>query len=92
MDGWTHCLLKDHPVALDDVQDSRNRVDVPSLSDVDKNGRVERLRRAITDEEEAMKSAAYLCDELVHLLHRMIKVGENNVTELEALEQKLAAF
>ena len=57
LDGWNHCLLNDHPVALGDAQDSRNRGDVPSLSDVDTNGRVEKLRRAIADEEEAMKSA-----------------------------------
>ena len=92
LDGWNHCLLNDHPLALGDAQDSRNRGDVPSLSDVDTNGRVEKLRRAIADEEEAMKTAAYLCEELVDLLHRMIKVGENNVTELETLEQRLAAF
>jgi len=88
LEGWEHTVLENHPL----TSDSAKRQTPPTYgnADEDVSSRQERIIRAIKTEKEALREAARLCSDLVALLGNLIETQSNDVTEVDAAEERLS--
>jgi hypothetical protein len=88
LEGWEHTVLENHPL----TSDSARRQTPPTYgnADEDVSFRQERIIRAIKTEKEALREAARLCSDLVALLGNLIETQSNDVTEVDAAEERLS--
>lgn len=88
LEGWEHTVLENHPL----TSDSARRQTPPTYgnADEDVSSRQERIIRAIKTEKEALREAARLCSDLVALLGNLIETQSNDVTEVDAAEERLS--
>lgn len=88
LEGWEHLVLEEHPL----INDGAKRQ--PSLNyatvDKDMSYRRERIISAIKIEKELLEEAVCICSDLVEVLGNLIETQGNDVTDVDAAEERLS--
>ena len=88
--GWTHEPLLDRRLELPATSSAKSRANDTVVSESSSQShRYSEVAQAIGLERAQVDEAAIICDLLVKELHRLMDAGENDVTQVDELEERL---
>jgi DNA repair ATPase RecN len=88
--GWTHEPLLDRRLELPATSSAESPANDTVVSESpSQSHRYSEVARAIGLERAQVDEAAIICDRLVKELHRLMDAGENDVTQVDELEERL---
>ena len=88
--GWTHEPLLDRRLELPATSSAKSRANDTVVSESSSQShRYSEVAQAIGLERAQVDEAAIICDRLVKELHRLMDAGENDVTQVDELEERL---
>ena len=88
--GWTHEPLLDRRLELPETSSAESPANDTVVSESSSQShRHSKVAQAIGLERAQVDEAAIICDRLVTELHRLMDAGENDVTQVDELEERL---
>ena len=88
--GWTHEPLLDRRLELPATSSAESPANDTVVSESSpQSHRYSEVAQAIGLERAQVDEAAVICDRLVKELHRLMDAGENDVTQVDELEERL---
>ena len=88
--GWTHEPLLDRRLELPATSSAESPANDTVVSESpSQSHRYSEVAQAIGLERAQVDEAAIICDRLVKELHRLMDAGENDVTQVDELEERL---
>ena len=88
--GWTHELLSDRILEeRESFSAGSSATDTSVSENSSQSQRHSEVAQAIGLERAQVDEAAIICDRLVTELHRLMDAGENDVTQVDELEERL---
>ena len=88
--GWTHEPLLDRRLELPATSSAESPANDTVVSESSSQShRYSEVAQAIGLERAQVDEAAIICDRLVKELHRLMDTGENDVTQVDELEERL---
>ena len=88
--GWTHEPLLDRRLELPATSSAESPANDTVVSESSSQShRYSEVAQAIGLERAQVDEAAIICDRLVKELHRLMDAGENDVTQVDELEERL---
>ena len=88
--GWTHEPLSDRRLELAETSSAESPANDTVVSESSSQShRHSKVAQAIGLERAQVDEAAIICDRLVTELHRLMDAGENDVTQVDELEERL---
>jgi len=88
--GWTHEPLLDRRLELPTTSSAESPANDTVVSESSSQShRYSEVAQAIGLERAQVDEAAIICDRLVKELHRLMDAGENDVTQVDELEERL---
>ena len=88
--GWTHEPLLDRRLELPATSSAESPANDTVVSESSSQShRYSEVAQAIGLERAQVDEAAVICDRLVKELHRLMDAGENDVTQVDELEERL---
>ena len=88
--GWTHEPLLDRRLELPAISSAESPANDTVVSESSSQShRYSEVAQAIGLERAQVDEAAIICDRLVKELHRLMDAGENDVTQVDELEERL---
>jgi len=88
LEGWEHIVLEKHPFISDSTGLQTSLCDATVAEDV--SYRQGGIISAIKIEKESLAEAACICSDLVGLLSNLIETQGNDVTDVDAAEERLS--
>ena len=90
LEGWTHEPLLDRRLELPATSSAESPANDTVVSESSSQShRYSEVAQAIGLERAQVDEAAIICDRLVKELHRLMDAGENDVTQVDELEERL---